>query len=144
MAVTAADLKWQATFDVLPQTVSSSTQLQGDKILLPQSALEGLLAAASALSTQAVLHNGDQVVLPSPLTFRLTNIQNRKFFYAGILEFSAPESTVAVSPLISNALGLDNPSKDTEDSGVHPLPHRSSLQDSSIAPAHPQNYFPIL
>ncbi|KAH8170282.1 ubiquitin fusion degradation protein UFD1 domain-containing protein [Sarocladium implicatum] len=134
MAVTSADLKWQETFDVLPQTALSPNQLQGDKILLPQSALEELLSAASTLSTQAVLRNGDQVALPSPLTFRLTNIQTRKNFYAGILEFSAPAGTVAVSPLIFDALGLDKSSGSTDES-VSRLP-QISVQICHLSKGH--------
>lgn len=106
----SVDIKWQSTFEVSPTEASSHGQLFGDKISLPQSALEDLLAAASNLPTSTTqLYSrsaGDQAALPSPLTFRLVSEESRREVYAGILEFSAPDGTVVVSPLIADALGI--------------------------------------
>lgn len=127
-------LSWSSTFVALPQTSVASKNPPGDKIILPQSALEQLLAAApsrpptdatftsfdprnpylSAYSASSSRHeNGQQ--LPHPLTFRLVNPVNGQVVYAGIREFSAPEGTLGLSTFLSHALGVDlenNPGKD--------------------------------
>ncbi|KAK0387527.1 hypothetical protein NLU13_3773 [Sarocladium strictum] len=122
----STDIKWQNTFEVLPTDAVSPGQLVGDKISLPQSALEELLVAASGTGGKSNLYSeqpGDQTGLPSPLTFRLVNAENRKEVYAGILEFSAPDGTVALSPLIADALGLhpnDRPNQGNTSEERHP------------------------
>ncbi|CAK7265726.1 hypothetical protein SEPCBS57363_001731 [Sporothrix epigloea] len=108
---------------------------QGDKILLPPSALESLLRAASLARQQADAKNGRPVFgtvintsrninygnnhksngdsgndgydLPQPLTFRLTYPATGKVVYAGIREFSASEGQVVLSSYLCDALGLD-------------------------------------
>lgn len=116
----AASLNWSSAFLVLPPTSPSSKNLRGDKILLPQSALEQLLAAApSQTATGATSASYDPFnpyashglrdsfqQLPQPLTFRLVNPKNNNVVYAGIREFSAPEGHLAVSPFLAEALGL--------------------------------------
>lgn len=127
--MTSESLKWSAQLHVAPLT--STKRLLGDKITLPQSALEALLAAAPVVS----MHNGAsrnytpafdsfneysftaeryardifsdrQQQLPHPLTFRLVNPKNRRSIYAGIREFSAEEGEIGLSELIREALGL--------------------------------------
>ena len=44
--------------------------------------------------------------LPHPLTFRLVNPHNGRIIYAGIREFSAPESTIGLSSFVREALGI--------------------------------------
>lgn len=111
----SAEIRWQSTFEVIPPEILPQGQLLGDKISLPQSALEGLLAAASSISNNnSYLYTGqpvDQTALPSPLTFRLKSSKTQKEVYAGILEFSAPDGTVAISPLIADALGIASTTK---------------------------------
>ena len=132
--MTSDSLTWSAQLHVAPQ--SRTKRLQGDKITLPQSALEGLLAAAPVVAVQngvsrhytpnfdpfnqysfaAERHARDvfaeqQHQLPHPLTFRLVNSNNRRVVYAGIREFSAEEGEIGLSELLQDALGLQPDSK---------------------------------
>ena len=126
----ASALTWSAQFTVSPPKRTS--RLVGDKILLPQNALEQLLAAAPIVSTnprstpsyrsnfdpynpysydaerQAREQLADrQQQLPHPLTFRLVNPQNGHVVHAGIREFSAEEGEIGLSPFLRQALGLE-------------------------------------
>lgn len=121
-------LQWSGQFDVAP--ISSTKSLFGDKILLPPSALEQLLAAASTVTledrsvnrpssfdpfnpytftaerharAQTQIHHQQ---LPHPLTFRLVNSLNGRVVHAGILEFSAEEGQAGLSQFLLQALGL--------------------------------------
>ncbi|KAK1702468.1 LOW QUALITY PROTEIN: ubiquitin fusion degradation protein [Colletotrichum lupini] len=118
------ELKWSAPFAVVPPIKSASRDLRGDKILLPQSALEQLLAAsprppAPSNSTftsydpfnpyarqQQSLYQETSQQLPNPLMFRLVNQKNGNTVYAGIREFSAEEGEIALGPYLMDALGL--------------------------------------
>lgn len=120
-------LKWSHQLDILPAT--STPTLKGDKIILPPSALEQLLSAATVTVTStaqpqtstfdpfnpysyaAERHARQQIVerqqqLPHPLTFRLVNPENSKVVFAGIREFSAPDETVGLSPFLRQTLGI--------------------------------------
>lgn len=115
-----APLKWSATFAALPSSVPKN--LHGDKIILPQSALEQLLAASPsrpptgatftsfdpfnpyASGTAPYRDNVQQ--LPHPLMFRLVNPSNNNVVYAGIREFSAPDDTIGLSSFLIDALGI--------------------------------------
>ncbi|KAH5596043.1 hypothetical protein HBI26_106840 [Parastagonospora nodorum] len=121
-----AELKWSAQY-----TLSSrNTQLPGDKILLPPSALEQLLDAAPIVTfdndrphitafdpfnpytfnaerqARAQFQDRHQQ-LPHPLTFRIVNPDNGRVLYAGVREFSAEEGEVVLSNFIREALGLE-------------------------------------
>ncbi|KAF7591753.1 hypothetical protein BBP40_001133 [Aspergillus hancockii] len=125
-------LRWSSLFAVTaPQ---HTPKLPGDKITLPQSALEQLLAAAplqevSSLGASrtftttfdpfnpqnfaAELRAREQGLdrqhqLPHPLTFRIVNPQNGRVIYAGIREFSAEESEVGLSPFLRHSLGIED------------------------------------
>ncbi|KAI9833195.1 MAG: hypothetical protein M1819_003818 [Sarea resinae] len=127
----AISLKWSAQFSVTPPSPSSRS-LPGDKILLPASALEQLLSAATvnvpaqdqqqsytpefdpynphsyAAERRARAQFRDQQQqLPHPLTFRLVNPQNGRVVYAGIREFSAEESEIGLSTFLRQSLGLE-------------------------------------
>lgn len=127
MASPSKTLDWSARLIVAP----SSRHLVGDKVTLPQSALEALLAAAPvetvehssginatsafdpfnpysfAAERQARHAFADrQQQLPHPLTFRLVNPSNGRAVYAGIREFSAQPDHIQLSPFLRNALGL--------------------------------------
>ncbi|KIW48785.1 uncharacterized protein PV06_01350 [Exophiala oligosperma] len=130
MALSPDGLKWSTQLEVAP----SNRRLVGDKITLPQSALEALLAAAPVVSVQGSSRNltstfdpfnpytfaaerharaaveDRQQQLPHPLTFRLVNPLNGRAVYAGIREFSAIEGTVGLSSGLREALGLSNDS----------------------------------
>ncbi|KAI1358042.1 ubiquitin fusion degradation protein UFD1-domain-containing protein [Xylaria arbuscula] len=119
------DVRWTATFTA----TLSSTELKGDKIILPQSALEQLLAASSSSSSssssstafdrqnpyashrqQGFYENPLQQPhqqLPNPLMFRLVNPTNGNTVHAGIREFSAREDEVLLSPYLMEALGVN-------------------------------------
>ena len=122
-----APLKWTSQLRVTPRD-RSPANLQGDKILLPPSALEQLLSAAtvtvvsedpgydpsSLFNTVSYGRQGgaSRVVdrhqnLPYPLTFRLVNPASGNIVYAGIREFTAEEEEIAVSGLIRQILGLE-------------------------------------
>jgi hypothetical protein len=118
-------LTWSA---VLKVAQSSNKALPGDKIRLPQSALEQLLAASTvsvpstrpsnstfdpfnpyslaAARAESSQWQDTQQQLPHPLTFRLVNATNGHVVYAGIREFSAEEGEVELSPFLRNALGI--------------------------------------
>ncbi|KAK2626204.1 hypothetical protein QTJ16_004466 [Diplocarpon rosae] len=129
MATPEISLAWSGVFRV----ASLTKALPGDKIVLPQSALEQLLAASKTSSTSSNRSNalafdpfnpyslaaaraeqaqwrGSQQQLPHPLTFRLVNAKNMNVVYAGIREFSAEEGEVGLSPFLLEALGVSQPS----------------------------------
>jgi hypothetical protein len=113
-------IAWSATFTA----ASPSIDLKGDKIILPQSALEQLLAASTtplngsahtassftAFDRQNPYANSQQLQpyqqLPNPLMFRLVNRENGNTVHAGIREFSAQENEVLLSPYLMEALGI--------------------------------------
>ncbi|THY39946.1 ubiquitin fusion degradation protein [Aureobasidium pullulans] len=116
------ELQWSGQF-----VASSATNLSGDKIVLPQTALEQLLSAASTaaaatsqpsndFNTYSSYYAGSQRPsyrseeqknqLPHPLTFRLVNANNGRVVYAGIREFSAEEGCATLSAFLWQALDL--------------------------------------
>lgn len=118
-------LRWSGSYALLPPASASQATLPGDKIILPQSALEQLLAAAPSRSLTGgpliseppnpyttgfpsgrARDDGSQQ-LPHPLMFRLVNPANSNAVYAGIREFSAPEGTLRLSPFLLDALGIE-------------------------------------
>ncbi|CAG7946733.1 unnamed protein product [Penicillium salamii] len=125
-------LVWSSQFVVA--SPERAPRLPGDKITLPQSALEQLLAAAplQAVPGNARVHTASfdpfnphtfaaesrarqeieqrQQQLPHPLTFRIVNPQNGRFIYAGIREFSAEENEVALSSLLRESLEIKDES----------------------------------
>lgn len=131
------ELTWSSQFTVAS---SPSRLLPGDKILLPPSALEQLLAAAPvvtvdsqqrhitsfdpfnpytfAAETQARAQFQDRhQQLPHPLTFRLVNPDNGRVVHCGIQEFSAEEGEIQLSNFLKEALGLESKSAQTSESG---------------------------
>ncbi|KAI9799643.1 MAG: hypothetical protein M1833_003958 [Piccolia ochrophora] len=132
MASPPISLQWSAQFSVSTLT-RVAQQLLGDKILLPPSALEQLLSAASIVDVSPVASHSStsnfdpfnpysfagerlaraqqrdqQHQLPHPLTFRLVNSQNGRIVHAGIREFSAKEGEVVLSPFLQHALGIED------------------------------------
>ena len=134
MASDQGNIRWSSQFIVT--SPSQTPKLPGDKITLPHSALEQLLAAAplqeiSRASTRNPTrpyasnfdpfnsHNAAefraresgsdrQHQLPHPLTFRVVNPRNDRVVYAGIREFSAEENEVGLSGFIRGALGIED------------------------------------
>src|SRR5438045_2811769 len=124
-------LTWTAQLSATPSSRISKA-LPGDKILLPPSALEQMLAAATvvpsspessslpsvstfdpfnpysfAAERQARAQRQDhERQLPYPLTFRIVNPKNGRVIHAGIREFSAEEGEVVLSSFLRDALGL--------------------------------------
>lgn len=132
-------IMWSTTLRVASPTNYPSRELDGDKIILPQSALEQLLAASTAASTSAPLASASNPLrnsyapytatraplafdgdpyqqLPSPLMFRLVNPSNGNIIYAGIREFSAREGEVILSPYLMEGLGINRSQKASEES----------------------------
>ncbi|TAQ84330.1 hypothetical protein B7494_g7336 [Chlorociboria aeruginascens] len=127
---TSISLSWSATFTVAPR---NNKILPGDKILLPQSALEQLLSASmvtvppnsnrvsnvtfdpfnpyslAAARIEQSQWQDRQQQLPYPLTFRLVNSKNGNVVHAGIQEFSADEGEIGLSPFLLEALGVVEP-----------------------------------
>ncbi|KAK2477406.1 hypothetical protein H9L39_09894 [Fusarium oxysporum f. sp. albedinis] len=111
-----APLRWSSELPVISPSAIATKNLRGDKILLPQSALEQLLAAArsrpsttTARSDPWSYSSSDADTaqqLPNPLIFRLVNPKNKNAVFAGIREFSASEGTLGLSPWLTEALGI--------------------------------------
>lgn len=104
--------------------------MKGDKIILPASALEQLLSAATVTTSHTVYPQTSifdpynpytfaaeqnarseiverQQQLPHPLTFRLVNPQNGRIVFAGVREFSAEEQHIGLSPFLRKSLGIE-------------------------------------
>ncbi|KAF2828535.1 ubiquitin fusion degradation protein-like protein [Ophiobolus disseminans] len=134
-----ADLKWSAQYTL--SSTSRGAQLPGDKMLLPPSALEQLLAAAPTITIdndrphitsfdpfnpytydaerQARAQVQDRYQqLPHPLTFKLVNPENNRVLYAGIREFSAEEGQIVLSSFLREALGIEEPSAESSRRGT--------------------------
>ena len=126
MAESPPELKWSAQLSV---STARSQTLSGDKILLPPSALEGLLSASSNLAAETARrdlpsydpynsatysaykqaesqYQDQKQQLPYPLTFRLVNSDNGKVVYAAIREFTSEEGEVVLSPFLRETLGI--------------------------------------
>jgi hypothetical protein len=121
-------LQWSVQFKVAPS--SSTPNLKGDKITLPQSALEQLLSAATFIvptdvpaeellsdfnTSNPYSYTGHQYRgqsyerqrhLPHPLTFRIVNPANGNIVYAGIREFSAKEGEIGLSDFLRKSLDI--------------------------------------
>src|SRR6266702_4493061 len=130
MSSNPISLTWSSQFSVAPPSRASS--IPGDKILLPPSTLEQLLAAAPVVATESssgphtttfdpfnpstytaerqarAQFQDSQQQLPHPRTFRVVNPQNGRVVYAGIREFSAEEGEVVVSKFLRESLGLED------------------------------------
>ncbi|KAI9324764.1 ubiquitin fusion degradation protein UFD1-domain-containing protein [Zopfochytrium polystomum] len=87
-------------------------QLRGDRIILSQSALDGILRASSAAGGTA---------LPSPLVFAITNPANLRKVYGSVREFTAPfDDAVFLSSELREALDIridDEEMVDADDGG---------------------------
>jgi len=129
MSEETVSLSWSAPFRATRPSRVATKDLQGDKILLPPSALEQLLAASSVAAGSSTPHtftafdrfnpyslsdmrrdtaqyHDTYQKLPHPLMFQLVNKNNGNTVYAGIREFSADEGEVALSPYLCDALGI--------------------------------------
>ncbi|KAF4446891.1 hypothetical protein F53441_9522 [Fusarium austroafricanum] len=116
----SAPLRWSSALPVISPSAIAAKNLRGDKILLPQSALEQLLVAARSRPSTTTTTQSDPwsfsstaysdadttQQLPNPLTFRLVNPKNKNAVFAGIREFSALEGTLGLSPWLAEALGI--------------------------------------
>lgn len=116
-------LRWSDSFKLALEDSYSTQSTSGDKIILPSTALEQLLTAAtlatsnhgngrSYTNSSSLFHSSQyedaSQKLPNPLVFRLVNPANGSEVYAGIREFSAPDNTIILSPYLLNALGISN------------------------------------
>lgn len=136
-------LRWSATYNVVSPTQSAARGLEGDKIRLPQSALENLLSESTKQTTNlgsaydpsnpyirsARPEYSDSLAgftgqLPNPLMFRLVNPHNGNMVYAGIREFSAEEGEIALSPYLLEAL-------DIKEAGLNHGQTANDAQDST-------------
>ena len=143
-------LKWSTQYDVLPLD-----SLRGDKIILPPSALEQLLSAATVITSStsqpatasfdpynpysfaAERQAREQLVeqqqnLPHPLTFRLVNPANGRVVFAGIREFSAAENAVGLSSFLRQSLGFGGQKVPDE---VNGLEHDTRVKGSEVQAA---------
>ncbi len=156
MADQPTTLNWSASFRVARPSHSAGKSLPADKMLLPQSALEQLLGASrtprpsTTHSFTAFDHSNPYAVadalhehshhletdqqLPRPLMFQLVNPSNGNIVYAGVQEFSSAEGEVGLSPILLEALGIqDSDLRDTppaEDGAV------DLTNGESIRPEH--------
>ena len=131
-------LQWSARLRVLPE--AETPQLKGDRIVLPQSALEQLLAAATTVTYgegqsqpafdpfnphtfTAERQARQQTIerqqnLPHPLHFRIVNPVNGNILYSGIREFSAPEGAVGISSFVRSSLGVVDSDDEAQQAGT--------------------------
>jgi hypothetical protein len=149
-------LKWSAQLNVTPPL--RTPRLPGDKILLPQSALEQLLAAAPLVEvsdqpglrqltssfdpfnphtfaaetyTRAV-NSSRQAELPHPLTFRIVNPTNGRIVYAGIREFSSQEGEASLSSFLRESLGIEKSSFTREHNDGNEFPAAVRIHASQL------------
>lgn len=125
MADQPITLRWSASYNVVSTADKAARGLEGDKIRLPQSALEDLLSESTKQTTNlgsaydpsnpyirsARPEYSDSLAgfvgqLPNPLMFRLVNPTNGNMVYAGIREFSAEQGEVALSQYLRDALDI--------------------------------------
>lgn len=157
-------LRWSGVFNILPSSTLVSKNLNGDKILLPQSALEQLLAASPTRSSTngnasasfsrdpfapysvGPNHHENVHPLPNPLMFRLVNPRNAHVVYAGIREFSAPEGTLGLSSYLAEALGIQDEdlqeAEEAEEGGTvdnDALTNKTSIATSTQITVHAQH-----
>jgi hypothetical protein len=105
-------LPWSTRLAV--SAVPTPSNLAGDKVLLPQSALEQLLSAAAQVPQPQEDPNDPwaqppphrESLLPHPLIVKLTNRRTGVDVYAVPREFSAEEGEVVISQFLGKALGL--------------------------------------
>jgi len=146
-------LKWSSQFSVLP--AAETPVLKGDKIILPPSALEQLLTAATTIVTsKAGLVESDfdpynpysvaaerqaradiverQQTLPHPLTFRLVNPENGRIVFAGIREFSSEAGLLGISPFLRDSLGFSDKSLEPANGSIGDGPESASNELSRL------------
>lgn len=97
------DVRWSSSFRTNPASRAKTAGLQGDRIVLPQSALEGIMAAPKSGSDP---HASEGLSLPFPLTFKLRNNANGRVAYSGVREFIGEENQIGLTPYVEQALGL--------------------------------------
>lgn len=152
---TAVPLKWSSQFSVL--ALNKTPLLKGDKIILPPSALEQLLSAATVTISQTVYPQTStfdpynpysfaaerdarsEIVerhqqLPHPLIFRLVNPKNGRAVFAGIREFSAEDQQVGLSPFLRHSLGVVEPMVSLDTDNNQNLPNMGEDGDISTTP----------
>ena len=149
-------LRWSTQLNVLPEAATPA--LKGDKIILPPSALEQLLSAATVTITTDVRPQTssfdpynphsfaaerqarEQLIerrqhLPHPLTFRLVNPGNGRNLYAGVREFSAEDGAVGLSPFLREALGINKSiSKRIGARSKHDMISKTDLHEADALP----------
>jgi hypothetical protein len=105
-----SSLQWTQQLRVYPLPNDTS-----DKILLPATALEQLLASLP--------FNTD---LPHPLTFRITNPKTSHSTHVGVREFSAPANTIGIPSWITESLEIH--SDDTVTVSIRILPKATRVK----------------
>ncbi|KAG0279468.1 hypothetical protein BGZ96_001952 [Linnemannia gamsii] len=112
---------WSATFTIGQPAATA----KGDKIILPQAALESIIHAHASAPPPPLIQpdsNYDPTSwahpqfnpyeptkaqeLPSPLTFQIRNPANRLLTHGGVKEFSAADGQVHLPPWMMNSLAL--------------------------------------
>lgn len=150
MADQPITLRWSAFYHVVASTEKAARGLEGDKIRLPQSALEDLLSeSAKQTSNLGSAYDpsnpyirssrpeySDSLAgfvgqLPNPLMFRLVNPNNGSMVYAGIREFSAEPGEVALSQYLRAALDVQETETDLEQNPM-------DLAEAQVSKPRPQ------
>ncbi|EPS45601.1 hypothetical protein H072_405 [Dactylellina haptotyla CBS 200.50] len=141
-------LTWSSTFNL--SASSPPPSLTGDKLILPQLALEKLLEAAAQSAAnlqqsptydpaswdyvppyeQLARRNDAPQQLPHPLIFRVTNLVNGRTAYAGIREFSAEDNEVVLSKFLREGLAIPSPELQTQE---HPTELGGSIKVEAIS-----------
>lgn len=147
-------LRWSSIYDAVSTSDKAARGLEGDKIRLPQSALEDLLSESTKQTTNlgsaydpsnpyvrsSRPEYSDSLAgftgqLPNPLMFRLVNPSNGNMVYAGIREFSAEQGEVALSPYLREALDVKEPAEPTDLSQENGAANRPQIRvEAKILP----------
>ncbi|SPO05553.1 related to PRLI-interacting factor K [Cephalotrichum gorgonifer] len=136
------DVRWQSAFTTDPASRAKSRGLQGDRILLPQSALEAIMAAPRSGNDMTT---NDGLRLPFPLMFRLQNRTNGRVVYSGVREFIGEESQIGLTSYLEQALGIED--KDTAEITVttKQVPKGTYIRLRPLEPGYnPDDWRPIL
>ncbi|KAK6343269.1 hypothetical protein TWF730_010865 [Orbilia blumenaviensis] len=143
-------LVWSSALHLSPSTPPQT--LTGDKLLLPQTALESLLSAAATAASQAAANqqtpaydpaswdapprrndsHQQQQQLPHPLTFRVTSLVTGRAAYAGIREFSADEGQVVLSNFLRESLALPIGTSTSSSNGSSPKPQEGDQDEDDV------------
>jgi len=137
------DVRWSSNLLANATSKTTNSNLHGDRILLPQSALEAIMAAPRS---DDGLSSYDGLRLPFPLMFRLQNKSNGRVVYSGVREFIGEEDHIGLTPYLEKALGIEAEDKNVEISvSAKQVPKGTYIRLRPLeAGYNPEDWRPIL